>query len=163
MTSVTCQTAYVKCFQSSRWCLCTHAGGDRSPRAGPGLCFTSATPVMRCSSPGSTNWVVYAPLWGGAQAGVGLPAAPAANGCACSCHHTNGETQENEKTLEILCLNSLQNALGACVSWSAHKDMESWVFTSRLKPTNLLKAVTGMVDCPADLQCGWRECILRDL
>lgn len=59
---------------------------------------------------------------------MGPPAAPAANGCACSCHYTNGETQENEKTLENLCLNSLQNAsfaVGACVSWSAYKDMES--------------------------------------
>lgn len=56
---------------------------------------------------------------------MGPPATPAVNGCACSCHYTNGETQENEKTLESLCLNSLQNALGACVSRAAYKDTES--------------------------------------
>lgn len=59
MTSVTCQTAYVKCFQWSSCCSCTRVGGDGSLSAGPKCSVSLCRPRSRTALARDPRMLVY--------------------------------------------------------------------------------------------------------
>lgn len=160
MTSVTCQTAYVKCFQWSSCCSCTRVGGDGSLSAGPkSLCW----PQSRTALAGDPQMLVYVihfemlprlvqshkPL----LLLIAVPAPTIIWMVVCS----------KTRTVETLCFDTSsehflrwKSSFIKVESWGFHR--ESWIFTSRVKPTSLSKVIMWMVDHASG---GW-ECILRD-
>lgn len=157
MTSVTCQTAYVKCFQWSRCCSCTHVGGDSSLSAGPdcsaSLCWPrSCTALAEIPNPGIGD-----PLWSGTTAGAGPQATPVADGSALFCYCTSGRTQENQDFRNPVFWHFFR-------TFPFLKELMYWAWLLRIlqrklnfhfkgQNTNLLKVIIWTVDQPAG---GWR-------
>lgn len=96
MTSVTCQTAYVKCLQWSRCCSCTRVGGGSSLSAGPECSASLCWPRSHTALPRDPkSWCMSSTLeWH--QGWSRATATPVADGCALFCYCTSGSTQENQ-------------------------------------------------------------------
>lgn len=155
MTSVTCQTAYVKCFQWSSCCSCTRVGGDGSLNAGPKCSASLRWPQSRTALAWDPQILVYvihfetAPRLAQGHKPLLLPVLLPSY---------EWWVHRKTKTLETLCFDTSSEhflcSKSLCIegnSWGFYR--ESCIFASRVKTTNLLKVVIWTVDHSSG---GWR-------